>query len=81
MTTVVNSRSIDELGRIVLPKAIREHFGICSGDQFKVEAEGNKIVLERYATSCLACEDNTDVQLFNRTVLCGECRDAVGKTL
>ena len=78
---MVNVKSIDTLGRVVLPQAIREHFGICSGDQFKVEVEDNKIVLERYATTCLACEDNTDVQLFNKTLLCGECRDAVDTTL
>ncbi|QQR80874.1 MAG: AbrB/MazE/SpoVT family DNA-binding domain-containing protein [Deltaproteobacteria bacterium] len=36
---------IDQAGRIVLPKAIREHLGVRAGTQFEVTEEANRIIL------------------------------------
>ena len=74
-------RTIDELGRIALPKIVREYLGIFEGDKFEILIENGRINLARHSPSCLACNDDTDVQKLNRTYLCGECRDAIQKTL
>ena len=42
------TRKIDELGRIVLPKEIRNTMNINTGDDFQISLEENKIILERY---------------------------------
>ena len=76
-----NIRTVDELGRIVLPKAVREFLGVLVGDQFVIASEGSRVILSRYNPTCLACDDDTDVRKINRTYLCGECRDAVRNTL
>ncbi len=37
---------IDKFGRIVLPKKIRDDFGLSAGSSLKVLEEGNRIILE-----------------------------------
>ena len=37
--------SIDKAGRVVLPKALREKMHVEAGDDFLVEAEGDRITL------------------------------------
>ncbi len=42
-------RKIDELGRIVLPKELRKHLNINSGDDFQILLDDEKIILEKYS--------------------------------
>ena len=42
-------RKIDELGRIVLPKELRKHLNINSGDDFQIILDGERIILEKYS--------------------------------
>lgn len=46
-----NKRCVDELGRIVLPRDMREYYGINTGDELKIVALGDGI--------CLRTEDKT----------------------
>jgi len=74
-------KAIDELGRIALPTTLREELGIFEGDKFEFVIENGRVVLARHIPTCLACDDDTDVQRLHKTFLCAECRDAVNKTL
>lgn len=40
-------RTIDELGRIVIPIEIREECSISEKDKFKISVENAKIILEK----------------------------------
>ena len=42
-------RKIDDLGRIVLPKELRRHLNINTGDDFQIILDTNRIILERYS--------------------------------
>lgn len=42
-------RKIDELGRIVLPKELRKYLNISPGDDFQINIEDQKIILEKYS--------------------------------
>ncbi len=44
-------RRIDELGRVVIPREIRERFHIKDGDQLEIFTEDDKIVFHKYDTS------------------------------
>ena len=44
-------RRIDGLGRIVVPRAIREQVGIKEGDPIEIIVDGNKLYLEKYIAS------------------------------
>ncbi|GAK08978.1 AbrB/MazE/SpoVT family DNA-binding domain-containing protein [Geomicrobium sp. JCM 19038] len=41
-------RKIDELGRIVVPKEVRNTLDISSGDAVAIGVEGSRIVLEKF---------------------------------
>ena len=45
-----NERSLDEKGRITLPKSLRERLGIGPGDRVTVELEAGRIVVEPEGT-------------------------------
>lgn len=40
--------TIDRLGRIVVPKPLRTHFGLNCGDRIIIGSDGDRIYLERY---------------------------------
>lgn len=44
-------RRTDELGRVVIPKEIRQRFHIKEGDPLEIFTEDDKIVLRKYDTS------------------------------
>lgn len=41
-------RRIDDLGRIVIPRAIRDQVGIREGDPLEIVLDGDKLYLEKY---------------------------------
>lgn len=42
-------RKIDDLGRIVLPKELRNSLNINSGDDFEITIDNKKIILEKFS--------------------------------
>ena len=49
MKSIGISRKIDDLGRIVLPKELRNTLNINAGDDFEITIDNNKIILEKYS--------------------------------
>ncbi len=41
-------RRLDDLGRISLPKNVREMLTLQDGDPIEISVQGNKVVLEKY---------------------------------
>lgn len=65
-------RRIDELGRITVPKIIREELDINAGARFDVRIESGKIVLEKDKNCCVFCgEENTII--YSGKPLCEKC--------
>jgi len=87
MTEITNkkytgaTRAIDELGRIIIPREIREQKHIYPGDKFEFVMDGDIIMLARCVDKCMICDDDTNVKKMHKTYLCEECRAAVEKTL
>lgn len=44
-------RRMDELGRVVIPREIRERFHIKEGDPLEILTEDDKIIFRKYDTS------------------------------
>lgn len=70
-------RPIDSLGRIVLPKEIRKVFDIGPKDPLEIYIDTDKIILKKYAPSCIFCEDSDDVTYYKGKLVCRRCLDAL----
>lgn len=70
-------RQVDELGRIVIPREIRTIFDIKSKDSLEIFTDDDKIVLRKYAPSCIFCSNTDDVIYFNGKRVCADCIKAL----
>ena len=66
-------RSVDELGRIVIPKEMRTKMNIKSSDPIEIYVEGDKIILKKYENSCLFCGGSEDIVDFKGKMICSSC--------
>lgn len=66
-------RKVDELGRIVLPKELRNTFKIDHKDPIEIFVEGDSIILKKYEPACLFCGNASDVVTYMDKKVCKEC--------
>ncbi|MBQ9780153.1 MAG: AbrB/MazE/SpoVT family DNA-binding domain-containing protein [Clostridia bacterium] len=73
-------KRIDELGRIVLPKNVRQPMGIDTGDSVEIFTDGDRIILKKFQSSCIFCGEADGVIFFNEKRVCKACLEKL-KTL
>lgn len=66
-------RSIDELGRIVLPMELRKTMDINSKDKLEIYVDGDSIVLKKHQFACSFCGSCEDVVTFKDHCICKNC--------
>ncbi len=66
-------RQLDKLGRIVLPKELRKVFNIENEDYLEIYVENDKIVLKKYAPTCIFCGNSIDVEEYKGKNVCRSC--------
>lgn len=66
-------RPIDQLGRIVLPKELRENLGIGPRDGIEIFVENEKIILKKYIPNCCFCGSDEDMSLYQGKLICRSC--------
>ncbi len=66
-------RRFDNLGRIGLPKEMRDNFGIIEKTPMKFYVEGNKIIMEKYEDTCLFCGSKEHLCKINDRLICEKC--------
>ena len=71
------TRRIDELGRLVVPVAMRKRLGICDGDLLDVRLEHDRLVVAKAQPTCALCDDTNDLEEHDRKSLCVRCIDSV----
>ena len=77
MKTTGSIRNIDELGRLVLPKELRRHFGIEYDTAVEITSEDDKIVIRKFNPRCVFCNgtgEGAPLVEFNGKKVCAECR-------
>lgn len=68
------SRAIDPLGRIVLPKEIRDSLNLTTGVRLDIGVADDKIILSRNDSFCACCGQTHDHMLYHAGVaLCPDC--------
>lgn len=66
-------RKVDPLGRIVLPKELRNVLDIPEATPMEIYTEGDTIILKKYAPDCLFCGIGDDVVNFKGKYVCKSC--------
>lgn len=66
-------RRFDDLGRIGVPKEMRDNFGIVDKTPMHLYVEGNKIIMEKCEDTCLFCNSKENLQNINDRLICEKC--------
>ena len=66
-------RKIDQLGRIVLPKNLRNQYEMNEGDAVEILVRGDHIILEKYKPRCLFCTSDKQVGEYKKRHICKSC--------
>ena len=68
-------RKVDELGRIVIPKEIREQFGISERNALEIFIDETEpaLLLKKYSPGCLFCGDMDASKNFKGKLICKKC--------
>lgn len=67
------SRPVDNLGRIVLPKEIRDSFDIKPKDLVEISIQGDKIILRKCSTACIFCDSDEELVSYEDRKVCKKC--------
>jgi transcriptional pleiotropic regulator of transition state genes len=72
-------RKIDELGRVVIPKEVRNTFDIKDGDPLEIFVnEVGEVILRKYQPGCIICGnvDNTTKTIHGKNI-CSDCEKTI----
>lgn len=75
----MQSRKVDELGRIVLPSEIRSELGVELGDSLdlSVDKTGTVVFLKKSEKHCVICHGQNGLIDVQNKPVCAECRDII----
>jgi transcriptional pleiotropic regulator of transition state genes len=74
------SRTVDVLGRIVLPAEIRRTLGLGAGSAMQISMQGRHIVLVRSEASCFNCGSEAGLSPILNRRICAECAEELWLT-
>ncbi len=66
-------RKIDELGRIVIPKEMRDSMGIREGDPMEIYVQDDRIVLQKFSMGCIFCGGSEELGEYKGKPVCRIC--------
>lgn len=64
---------IDKLGRVVIPKQLRDRFDIFPDDAIEIFTDDSSIILRKYTESCTFCGDTDNLVSFKGKTVCKSC--------
>lgn len=66
-------RSLDSLGRIVLPIELRRTLDMGDKAPLEIYVDGESIILRKYEPSCVFCGNAEGLEVFHGKNVCGDC--------
>ena len=73
MKATGNLRRVDEMGRVVIPKKLRDSLNLQSEDSIEIFVEEDKIVLQKYEPGCLFCDSTENTIEYMGKQICLDC--------
>jgi len=73
---------MDDLGRVVIPVAIRRQLGWSADTALVIRRDGSRVVIERWTGTCVFCGADSDAErnILGQTV-CAACRATLRQVL
>ena len=69
-------RTVDRMGRVVIPKEIRNQLKIRDTvDQLEIYMDGDSIVLKKYQPNCIFCGEMENLISYNGKNVCTKCAE------
>ena len=66
-------RKLDELGRVVIPKEIRNKLDIEEKDPIEIYLDWTSIVLKKFETGCIFSNNPKDLISYKDKLICKKC--------
>lgn len=66
-------RNIDHLGRIVIPKLLRDNLNIKQDTPIEISVENDQVYFEKYKHKCVFCNTKDNVKLYKVRYICMDC--------
>ena len=66
-------RKIDDLGRAVIPKELRDTMGLNIKDPMEFYVDGDKIIIKKYESGCHFCGNEGDNIIHKDKQVCKSC--------
>ncbi len=72
-------RRVDQLGRIVLPKELRETLNIDKKDPMEIYVEDDTVILKKYEPGCTLCSSVDNLISYQGKKVCEDCLEELNK--
>jgi len=72
-------KNVDDAGRIIIPKRIRDNLNMNKGDSIEIFADGENIIFQKYVDTCSFCGSDHDVKDLKKVCYCRECSQNLPK--
>ena len=67
-------RAVDKMGRVVIPKEIRNQLGVQNDvDSFEIYMDGDNVVLRKYQPTCIFCNNLAESVELGGHIVCTDC--------
>lgn len=66
-------RTIDNVGRIVIPMDLRRTLDIQDFTELRLYREGNRIIMEKNRPQCSLCRSEENLVPFHKKYICEKC--------
>lgn len=78
MKQVNITKTIDSLGRVLIPKNVRKEVDFKTDDEVDIFVENGRVVLEKRTKRCMVCTSQQQLlKLANEKFICKECREDI----
>ena len=76
----VDTRCLDDLGRVMIPKVLRARYDLSEGDELSVYDTGDSIVLRKSRSSCCMCHSLENlIPVGDNRYICAACIETIQK--
>lgn len=72
-------RDVDKVGRVVIPKEIRDNLGFDEGNHLEIFVDEDMVILRKYTPACIFCGSAEDIVTYGEKKICRECIDKLKK--